>query len=513
MKRAPLGDPHESPQERETFALVDDEAARKPDPVEAPEPEPQDEAPGEQGEVAQVDEGQPDELEEAGQEEAPTANGGPHLTAPAGSLKRFHRALRKRQRDPVVAVQYGDSHSTDGSMIRAMRDHFSQGAPPSPSYVTPSQSARWNARVRKEGKWKRQNWLRRADEGSFGPAGLAWVSDDPGASLTLELEDGPSPPGTEVTLLYARQKNHLPLEISAGNKVLKRIKSARKPRRGVELGRVTVALPSGTEEVTVEIACRRCARGASVRVFGWVVHLPGAVVEWDNFGVIGTATRSLYRRTDQTLTSYLKWRDPDLLVVWYGANAVPADGDNLDMGRYQERYKEVVQNLKKSAPKASCLIIGPPDMAYYPEKTCFMNRRERRVAKKRKLSGADRRYLRKNRTARACDPDSLIKRRGRKIVEYPGPKVNTPRQWTAYVKRCSPYSPRMLPTMIKAQKEVAQELGCAYFDSFAAMGGAGTLPKWTCEEPPRASADLVHMTRPGYETVADLLLRELDPQY
>ncbi len=71
----------------------------------------------------------------------------------------------------------------------------------------------------------------------------------------------------------------------------------------------------------------------------------------------------------------------------------------------------------------------------------------------------------------------------------------------------------MLPTMIKAQKEVAQELGCAYFDSFAAMGGAGMLPKWTCEEPPRASADLVHMTRPGYETVADLLLRELDPQY
>lgn len=432
-----------------------------------------------------------------------------HLSVPKGSLARFKRAARKGG-DTLVAVQYGDSHSMDGSLANALRERFSHGAQPPPAFVTPSHSARWNANIKRHGKWTRQNWLRKADQGSFGPMGLAWVTEDRDARWTLKLEDGGAPSGTTLTVLYARQAGHMPLAVFANGKRLARVKSARRPRQGLKLGRMHVKLPAGVDEVELAVDCRRCRRGAQVRVFGMLVETPDSEVSWDNFGITSTAVRSLYERADHVVGDYLKWRDPDLLLIWYGANSVPARERRFDLKRYTDKYRTVLKMLRDGAPKASCLVVGPPDMAYFPEKTCFMNRAERRIANKKRKSRQDRLRLRENRLARACDPDSLIKKRGRRVVEYPGPNVHGPRKWRAYKERCQPYSPPLLPDMIAAQKRVAAELGCAYFDSYAAMGGADTIQTWTCEaQQPRASSDLVHMTRKGYETIANLLTHDL----
>ncbi len=52
--------------------------------------------------------------------------------------------------------------------------------------------------------------------------------------------------------------------------------------------------------------------------------------------------------------------------------------------------------------------------------------------------------------------------------------------------------------IIETQKRVAQAAGCAYFDQFAAMGGAGSMAIWATETPQRGRGDHVHLTRTGY---------------
>ena len=68
--------------------------------------------------------------------------------------------------------------------------------------------------------------------------------------------------------------------------------------------------------------------------------------------------------------------------------------------------------------------------------------------------------------------------------------------------------------MIRFQKEVAAEMGCAYWDAQAAMGGNGSFLKWKNHKPKLASPDLAHLTRKGRdligETLADSIIRAYD---
>lgn len=49
----------------------------------------------------------------------------------------------------------------------------------------------------------------------------------------------------------------------------------------------------------------------------------------------------------------------------------------------------------------------------------------------------------------------------------------------------------------RAQRKAAKEAGCAFFDSFGAMGGAGSLVQWRDMDPPLASGDLKHLNHRG----------------
>ncbi len=51
--------------------------------------------------------------------------------------------------------------------------------------------------------------------------------------------------------------------------------------------------------------------------------------------------------------------------------------------------------------------------------------------------------------------------------------------------------------IVEAQRDAAKQAGCAFFDMYTAMGGAGSIKKWRAENPPRATADLKHLTHHG----------------
>jgi len=65
-------------------------------------------------------------------------------------------------------------------------------------------------------------------------------------------------------------------------------------------------------------------------------------------------------------------------------------------------------------------------------------------------------------------------------------------------------TPESLQTLIVVQKKVAAETGCAFFNTFDAMGGAGTMGRWYHAQPRLVSADFMHPLPAGAAKVGAL---------
>lgn len=74
-------------------------------------------------------------------------------------------------------------------------------------------------------------------------------------------------------------------------------------------------------------------------------------------------------------------------------------------------------------------------------------------------------------------------------------------------------SRKMVPRIVKVQREVAAEVGCAFFDTFAAMGGAGAAGRWRHSNPPLIAGDLAHLNRHGQKVVGHWVYVALMAEY
>jgi lysophospholipase L1-like esterase len=70
-----------------------------------------------------------------------------------------------------------------------------------------------------------------------------------------------------------------------------------------------------------------------------------------------------------------------------------------------------------------------------------------------------------------------------------------------------PLAAARLPSMIETQRSVALETGAAFWSAFDAMGGSGSMNSWLARG--WAQSDRVHLTRPGYDLLADAFCRDL----
>jgi lysophospholipase L1-like esterase len=61
-------------------------------------------------------------------------------------------------------------------------------------------------------------------------------------------------------------------------------------------------------------------------------------------------------------------------------------------------------------------------------------------------------------------------------------------------------SVRVIPSLVAEQRQVASENGCAYFDTYRAMGGKGSMPQWVKRG--LGQADLTHPSGAGAERLA-----------
>ena len=70
-----------------------------------------------------------------------------------------------------------------------------------------------------------------------------------------------------------------------------------------------------------------------------------------------------------------------------------------------------------------------------------------------------------------------------------------------------------LHRLINIQQRVAAEKQCAFFNTFQAMGGPGTMGRWYQAEPRMVGADFIHPMPAGARTIGNLLYKSLIKGY
>ena len=66
-----------------------------------------------------------------------------------------------------------------------------------------------------------------------------------------------------------------------------------------------------------------------------------------------------------------------------------------------------------------------------------------------------------------------------------------------------------IPVIVEAQRNAARREGCAFFDTYQAMGGEGAMATWVRATPRLAMSDFRHATPEGYHVIGNLFYKAL----
>ena len=221
------------------------------------------------------------------------------------------------------------------------------------------------------------------------------------------------------------------------------------------------------------------AQGGPVTVLSIATFRQRPGVAWSNLGVIGTQLQDFAARDDAILAAELAAYAPNLIVLAYGANE--GARNDLDAAAYEALVHAQIRRLRRLAPKASILVMGPAD--------------ENIVRPDIPEDGVHNLGL-------ACAPLTADE-----VADYPrlvATRSPALARW---------YSPPALAVVREAQRRAAAAEGVAFWDWNARIGGSCTAHRLSRPEVKQMRGDHIHFTSEGAEVVAGLLSADLMAAY
>jgi hypothetical protein len=413
-----------------------------------------------------------------------------YLDAPRGALDALFRALdaaeRRDHNGRVLVAVFGDSHTAGDSMTSRLRTlwqpKFGDGGRGLVAAGRPKYRHYYQRDVRygATGTWRSAIGGTKDPE-PYGIAGLRVYGDTKGSQLWVET-CAECKAGTTVAqfeLLYhaAPDRGLLRYRIDEGPWLQLSMKTA--PIEPPHPARHVLVVPDGPHRLTLEHG-----GGGNVDLYGVVMERgkPGVVV--DSLGVVGRRLVSLRSWDWSVIGEQLATRDPRLIVIQYGTNESEEIG--LDLDAFAKAYDDTILRIRAAAPGASILILGPPDIGV-------------------REAGA------------ACDrmkkPGPGGAGAGAGSKAGPGAPKDAGVADEDVIPECRWRTPGILREIIAVQHAAAVRNRVAFFDTFAAMGGADKMDGWYGNEPKLAARDRVHLTELGYQLWADELSKAVLAAY
>jgi len=273
-------------------------------------------------------------------------------------LTRFYAALQGADTAVVRVVHYGDSQ-VEGDRItmmvrRALQGRYGGGGAglvPLHQTIhmrTVTHTLTMNGATQSAGQGPKRYLVygpksNRREGNLYGPMGQVAVMNTAlvkgSDSLTLHLS-------TTKESIGERYYNRLRVLRSAG--VQAKVGQHQVPLNG------TLTLPDSTSKVTLQL----CGQGD---VYGISMESDKGVVV-DNIPMRGCAGTIFTGIAAEQLQTFFDATQTRLIILQYGGNVVPYTKTKMDVRKYIERIRRQVQYLKRCAPEADILFIGPSDM-------------------------------------------------------------------------------------------------------------------------------------------------------
>jgi lysophospholipase L1-like esterase len=267
----------------------------------------------------------------------------------------FYQSLERAYRGEWVTriLHYGDSHVAadilTGSLRRELQLCFGNAGT---GFVLPGTPySREGVTVRTSAGWRVDGLTQAslAADGRLGLAGASVSTQETAEWITVTAA------GSYFDIYLLKQPGGGAIDVLFDGIVRKRGVSL--ASRSTEFRHIEIVADIGSVH-TIEI---RTASAGRTRIFGIAIERNRDGVVYDALGINGARASRPLRWDWKLLAASLKRRDPDLIVVAYGSNEV-SDPD-LDLEDYTASFTTLLQRFRDAAPRASILVIAPPDRA------------------------------------------------------------------------------------------------------------------------------------------------------
>ncbi len=348
----------------------------------------------------------------------------------AGALAHFYEALEHvkdgSRLEPVRVIHFGDSHVAADVLTRSIRERlqsdFGDGGPGFIVPANPMATKRAGVISGATSGWVVQGiGGKYSADRIYGPAGFNLMTTSAGERAWLETASN----HFEVYFVREPGGGSVEIQIDGVNELQEPLSLS---ARTMKLDYLTFDLPdSGSHRLEL-----RTLNEGRVRLLGIVAERISPGVRYDVFGINGARANRLLSWNGPAFNAAIKALAPDLIILAFGTNEL-TDGDWTSQTN-QSLYGEILQRLRAAAPKASILIIGPPDRA---------------------------------------DVDVAAR----------------------------------LRLMNESMREVAALYRAAFWSTYDAMGGAGSMNRWLRQG--LAQADRVHFNSAGYYALGARFYRDM----
>ncbi|MDJ0766175.1 MAG: GDSL-type esterase/lipase family protein [Myxococcota bacterium] len=278
----------------------------------------------------------------------------PFLSALAG--------VEAGDRDVVRVLHYGDSHTAAETLCtsirRELQQRFGDGGR---GFVLLGRPWRWYAPddviIDARGTWRplRHTLAEDSDrqDGRYGVAGIAVETGEKASVSRIATVPGEGfgDRMSSVDIFFLKRPGGGAFSIHVDGVRKGTVSTA---RRRIGSGFFRLRFPEGNHELEIRVKA-----GEEVRFFGAAIENDGPGVVYDTLGINGAFFFTPLNWDASLIEEQVGRRNPDLIIAMYGTN--DADARHLTTKVYTDLVKRAISRLREGAPRAACLILGPPD--------------------------------------------------------------------------------------------------------------------------------------------------------
>jgi lysophospholipase L1-like esterase len=251
-------------------------------------------------------------------------------------------------RAPLHILHFGDSHTVADNWTGAMRNFFQQkfgngGSGYSLAGHPFAGYRRFGTRHGATPDWQTDGLNSGEGDGYFGLGGVSINTRRAGQSVFIEAEC------SEVSVYYLRMPGGGEVELFDNNQSMRQFSTD----GAIEAAMVSYRTSPGVHNLRLVTLQNR-----PVRILGWSTDLDSGIT-YESLGINGAQASIFFRWKETMIASYLKQRDPSLIVLAYGSNE--AGDSNSTIERYQVKFSALLKRLRGDCPTASILVLGPTD--------------------------------------------------------------------------------------------------------------------------------------------------------